>query len=274
MRATFSIFAMSDYAWKISTRDTVELLTSDLLDALAPVQHGMTTRHQDRNLSFRTHPDPTEVRRYRTVVCSAFEKRLTDLTVPAQVHGNGVAVADETHRGMGGANLATAIAGVDALVTATPGLLLGITIADCLPVFLADRRKGVIGLAHSGWRGTAGEIVPRTLRVMQEVFGVEPEQIVAAVGAGIGGCCYEVGAEVREALLRIGSTEEAFCPSPAGRWLLNLPQVVVQQLLACGVPEDAISCAPYCTHCHPDLFFSHRRDGAQAGRMGAFLMLR
>jgi YfiH family protein len=265
---------MSDYAWTISTRDSVELLTSDLLDSLTSVQHGMTTRHQDRNLSFYTHPDPTEVRRHRAEVCAVFGKRLTDLTVPSQRHGNGVAVVDETYRGRGGASHATAIAGMDALVTATPGLLLGITIADCLPVFLADRGKGVIGLAHSGWRGTAGEIVPHTLELMRKVFGTEPQQVVAAIGAGIGGCCYEVGAEVREALLRGGSGEEAFRPSPAGRWLLNLQQVVVGQLLAFGVPQESISCAPYCTSCRPDLFFSHRRDGARAGRMGAFLMLR
>jgi hypothetical protein len=265
---------MSDYAWTLSSRDSIELLTSDLLDSLSVVQHGMTTRHRDRNLSFRTHPDPTEVRHHRADICAVFGKRLTDLTVPAQIHGNGVAVVDEDHRGQGGANFATAIAGMDSLVTDTPGLLLGITIADCLPVFLVDPRQGVIGLAHSGWRGTAGEIVLRTLTVMRDVFGTQPEQVVAAIGAGIGGCCYEVGAEVREALLQTGSGEEAFRPSPAGRWMLNLPEVVVQQLLAVGVPETAISRAPYCTCCRSDLFFSHRRDGTQAGRMGAFLMLR
>jgi YfiH family protein len=256
-------------AWsRIDSREC-SAVPADALLAFPEIRHGVTTRHHDLNLSLRTGPDPATVLANRAHAASLFGATLGDLIIPDQVHGAAVTAVRRLDDG----TLSSDKRNADALVTNTPGVLLGITIADCLPVFLYDPAHRAIGLAHSGWRGTAGPIVANTLQVMNREFGSKPCDITAAVGPGIGGCCYEVGHEVREALLAISARDSAFRPSPNGRWMLDLSAIITAQLLAAGIPAASVSVSPWCTFCNNDLFFSHRKEGSMAGRMGAFLKL-
>jgi polyphenol oxidase len=143
--------------------------------------HGVTTREGNLNLSFRTEPDAARVIEGRREAASMFGTTLEDLVVPEQVHAAGVAAARESDRGRGARGYEDAIPGADALVTNVPGLLLGVMIADCLPVFLFDPVNRAIGLAHSGWRGTVGKIAERTLQLMAEGYGTRPEDVRAAM---------------------------------------------------------------------------------------------
>lgn len=187
----------------------------------------------------------------------------------------------------------------DGLVTRTPGLLLAILTADCLPVILADTKRRAIGVFHAGWRGTVKRIVEKGVGEMQRWFGSRPRDIKAAIGPGVHGCCYSVGPEVRtqfESQFEYGSklfreVEESdpvrekypllFLTARAPghselprKIFLDLVEANRRQLLAVGVPAKSISASPLCTSCHTDLLFSYRAEKGVTGRMMAVAGIR
>jgi YfiH family protein len=147
----------------------------------------------------------------------------------------------------------------DALIANRPGVTLSIRTADCFPVLLADPEHRAIAAIHAGWRGTAEEIVCRTIDRMRSDFGTSPAQISAAIGPGIGECCYEVGEDVA---LKFGL-------DTAGR--IDLAAINREQLIRTGVPASHIDTLGRCTFCESALFHSYRRDREQAGRMISFI---
>jgi YfiH family protein len=155
----------------------------------------------------------------------------------------------------------------DAAVAAQPGLVLGIQTADCLPVLLVDPRRGFVAAAHAGWRGTAAGV---TRQAVGELLarGSRPFDLVAALGPCIGRCCYEVGDELRAAFGPEGAA------GASGRPHLDVRAANVRQLLEEGLRAEAIRHLPDCTHCHPDLYHSYRRDGVGSGRMISFVGFR
>ena len=180
----------------------------------------------------------------------------------------------------------------DGLITATPGLLLGIQTADCLPIILVDPKRRAVGVFHAGWRGTVKRIVEKGVGEMRRWFGSRPRDLKAAIGPGIHGCCYEVGAEVREefesqfayAAKLFREVEESdpvrekypmlFLTARAPghsvlpkKIFLDLVEANRQQLLAVGVPAKSIEASPLCTNCHTDLLFSYRAEKGKTGRM-------
>jgi len=185
----------------------------------------------------------------------------------------------------------TQLAG-DGLITCTAGLLLGIQTADCIPVILVDRKTKAIGVFHAGWRGTLNRIVEKGAGEMRRWFGTMPRDIQAAIGPGIGGCCYEVGIEVRQdfnsqfayasALFRetlesdpvrekypmlfLSARAPGHTDLPK-KIFLNLPEANRRQLLSVGIPARNISVSSLCTVCRVDLLFSHRAEKAITGRM-------
>jgi len=181
----------------------------------------------------------------------------------------------------------------DALLTRTRGLLLGVQTADCIPILLVDPAERAVGAVHAGWRGTLRRIVAKALGQMQMVFGSRAENVLAVLGPGIGRCCYEVGPEVTQAYssqfaqawewfdgpfdqLATGA-ERTLLPwlsmappghdPPAARVRLDLIAANRWQLLDAGVPASKIVSSNLCTSCRTDLFFSHRRERGQTGRL-------
>ena len=194
--------------------------------------------------------------------------------------------------------LESSLAG-DGLITATPGLLLGIQTADCLPVILVDPKHRAIGVFHAGWRGTVKRIVEKGVGEMRRRFGSVPGDLMAAIGPGIHGCCYEVGAEVREkfesqfayAAKLFREVEESdpvrekypmlFLTARAPghsvlpkKIFLDLVEANRQQLLAVGVPAKSIDASSLCTNCRTDLLFSYRAEKSRTGRMMAVVGIR
>jgi YfiH family protein len=149
----------------------------------------------------------------------------------------------------------------DALVTRKRGLALSVRTADCYPILIADPVTRSIAAIHAGWRGTAERIVQRTIVHMHLAFGTDAADLHAAIGPGIGVCCYEVGAEVA---LRFGAE---------GRARIDLAEANRRQLVESGVPAAQIHSIGRCTRCEPELFHSYRRDGGQAGRMTSFIRI-
>lgn len=147
----------------------------------------------------------------------------------------------------------------DALVTSLAGVPLSVRTADCYPILLADERNHAVAAVHAGWRGTAAQIVIRTLEEMHRLYGTEAADAYAAIGPGIGECCYEVGADVAR----------QFGLEPAGR--IDLAAINRRQLLDAGVAEHRIDVLGGCTKCDAYLFHSYRRDHLAAGRMVSYI---
>lgn len=260
-------------SWSFDPLTRPLLAHAEALSALPWLRHGFALRDAETpdgfNLSFSTASDPEQVCENRRQVCCALGFAPEALTLPGMPHSAEVVQVGPEERGRGGLDRATAIRGCDSLITDTPGLLLGVTAADCLSVFIVDPVHHAIGLAHSGWRGTAGRIVPNTLAAMNTAFGTQPQDCLAAIGPGISGAGYEVDAPVYEAFAQ---TPEAhiLTPTRPDHWLLDLTAAVEHQLLLNGVPASAISVSPWRTDQDTTLFHSHRlRPGCP--RMGAFL---
>lgn len=182
----------------------------------------------------------------------------------------------------------------DGLLTQTPGLLLAILTADCLPVILADTKRRAVGVFHAGWRGTVKRIVEKGVGEMQRWFGTRPRDIRAAIGPGVHACCYAVGPEVRtqfESQFDYGSrlfheVQESdpvrekypllFLTARAPghselpkKIFLDLVEANRRQLLAAGVAAKNISASPLCTSCRTDQLFSYRAEKGVTGRMMA-----
>ena len=176
-----------------------------------------------------------------------------------QVHGDKIALADAPKL----------YPGTDALVTDKGGLLLGVSIADCVPVLIFDRRLKIAAAVHAGWRGTEKQIVAKTLEFIENNFGSKSEDVVAFVGPAAGPCCYEVGEEVAEKF----PPETRIVTKKPGKEKLNLKLANVMQLVAKGVPSNNIETSNRCTICDRD-FHSYRRDGNSSGRMLAVIAIK
>ena len=152
------------------------------------------------------------------------------------------------------------VEGIDGWITTTPGILLTVTIADCVPVYLVAPGRG-IALLHAGWRGTAGGILGRGLERLRAAVGSDAN-IVMHCGVGICGDCYEVGSEV---MLGCG------VPAPGkGPWHLDLRSRLAEQAAALGL-EQEVTVSPWCSAHDRPTFFSHRASGGTDGRMVAYL---
>ena len=244
----------------------------------------------DLNLGFTPDDDRANVLRNRELLAEAVTgDAATPLVMLRQIHSNVLV--------LGGTASTCAAHGRspakgDGMMTDQPGLLLGIQTADCIPVLVADRRRRAVAAFHAGWRGTAKRIVENGIGRMRMEFGSRPEDLVAAIGPGILACCYAVGEEVVgefESQFSYGSelfrevydtdpvrtrypmlflTQRAPGHSPMGPSVhVDLVEANRRQLLAAGVRPDAIEVVSACTHCHPELFFSHRRSHGRCGRM-------
>lgn len=247
------------------------------------------------NLGFTADDDRANVLRNRKLLAEAVTgDPATPLVTLRQIHSSVVLVGDRAS-GADGRNPSRG----DGLMTAEPGLLLGIQTADCIPVLVADLRRRAVAAFHAGWRGTVKRIVENGIGRMRLEFGSRPEDLVAAIGPGILACCYAVGEEVLsefESQFSYGSelfrevydsdpvrnrypmlflTQRAPGHSPLGPSLhVDLVEANRRQLLAAGLKTGSIQVVGACTNCHPELFFSHRASRGRCGRMMSVIGMR
>jgi YfiH family protein len=182
---------------------------------------------------------------------------------PRQVHGRAIVTAAACREQPPPA--------ADGVVSAEPGVAVGVVTADCLPVLLASGGGEVVAAIHAGWRGLASGVVGHGVDALRRSSG--SARIVAAIGPHIGACCYEVDAPVIDALsATFGAIDDALRPTRPGHALLDLFALAERALALAGVARDAVGRLPdACTRCDPLRFHSYRRDGARAGRLVHFI---
>jgi YfiH family protein len=161
----------------------------------------------------------------------------------------------------------------DIILTDDPSVAIGVRVADCAPVLLLDRRRGVVGAAHAGWRGTAAGASIAAVEALRREFGSNAADLVAAIGPCLGACCGEVGPEVLEAFRAGGATEASvaawFSRGRDDRFQLDLERANRAQLEGAGLDPSAIHATGLCTKTNRKQFHSFRADGEAAGRMVA-----
>ena len=187
-----------------------------------------------------------------------------------QVHGAVVHVLAEGDQQVRDVE-SRAVLEADGLMTSVPEILLGIQVADCVPVLVCDTRLRVVAAFHAGWRGTVAGIVERGVAQLCAVFGSAAEDLIGAVGPSIGGCCYAVGQEVDDAFHQtFAYADQLFDRRESGLYL-DLAKANQRQLLAAGLMPGAVTVVGECTACSrladgSRKYFSHRAEAGFTGR--------
>lgn len=247
--------------------------------AVASRKGGVSTAPFDSlNMSFSTGDDPDAVRENRRRFLSLLGIAPADMVSCCQVHGTHIEVVGKKDRGRGALSLETALTSCDGLLTSDPGVPLTMNFADCTPLLFYDPVRRAGGLAHGGWRGTAGNIGGAMVRLMEERFGSRPEDILAGIGPAIGPCSFEVGRDVVDAFASLfteAEMKELAAPEEGkeGKFLFHLPLANRLLLRRAGLWDSHIEDAGICTYCREDLFYSYRKSGGRCGRHMAVFSL-
>ena len=215
------------------------------------------------------------VSRHRAALLKALDLEGSTLHTVRQVHGNRVYVVDA-------AALQNSRAGVeaDALITTLPGAALGVLAADCLPIVLYALHTPLVALVHAGRMGTFHLVTRAAIGAIKRQFGVAPGQLHALLGPAIGACCYDLDDHaVRPFQERFPDWQLFIKPNERHRdtarpWTMSLTAANEGQLLAAGVPPTQLEIVSPCTQCHREYFYSHRAEGAKAGRGMAVIGIR
>ncbi len=291
--------------WQLRRRNGVQILESPAFARLNWLVHGFSTRpggasefsaqresgsasEKVLNLGFTEWDSPERVLENRKNFFASLGAAKMRIVGLRQIHSDIIHVvgAEDILQGDQAPN-------GDALITRKPGVLFVVQTADCIPILLADTKHRAVAAIHSGWRGTAQRIAEKALGRMQMEFGTRPRDVIAAVGPGIGGCCYEVGHEVvKEFAAKFANAREWFAgpfdalengdsdsnwlpwltmrppghAPPPPRVQLDLIAANRAMLVSAGIAPDKIQSSGLCTSCRTDLFFSYRRERA-TGRM-------
>ncbi|MGQ8873924.1 peptidoglycan editing factor PgeF [Paenibacillus sp. TSA_86.1] len=254
---------------------------------------GFTTRHggigqepyATLNCAYHVGDDAGAVLENRRLVTRKLSFPLEAWTCGEQVHGKDVAVITSKDRGRGLLDRQSALQDTDGLVTNVPGVLLTSFYADCVPLYFYDPAKQVVGLAHAGWKGTVAGIAVSMVEMMEQEYGSRREDIRAAIGPSIGDCCYEVdeavmkhvrvwldGPEGNDKCNPLAS-KQIYTSAANGKTMLNLKECNRHIMMKAGILPDHIECTTWCTSCHPELFFSYRKENGITGRMASWIGL-
>jgi YfiH family protein len=200
------------------------------------------------------------------------------VAMATQVHGRTVVVLRD------GESLPASSPEADAFVSSSPDIAVAIRVADCVPLLMADRARGVVAAVHAGWRGTAARAAVASLDTLDREFGTKPADVIAAIGPSIGPCCYEVGSELVDAFAAAGHERHLIdrwflTPAPSRRSAfdvdarkqlklrLDLAGANRDQLVLAGVPEDQIHVSGLCTAMHLAVLTSYRAEKDASGRL-------
>jgi YfiH family protein len=187
---------------------------------------------------------------------AAVQRPFPALVTGHQVHGTAVHWQEQRSNGW------LLLDGVDGHATAAAGVLLTVTVADCIPVYLAVPQKGAVALLHAGWRGVAAGVLERGVEVLKRHAFARGDDIVMHCGVGICGACYEVGAEVAARFSGGGG-------AGTGPQHIDLRAILVHQARHLGISQVSVS--SWCSAHHREQFFSHRASAGRDGRMVAYL---
>lgn len=261
---------------RVHEKGGVVYLTFPSFDDFPWLIHGFSTRIggvsrgylASLNLSLnQDEPRDMTLENYRRI-SGALGFRMEDLVLTQQTHTANVIRVTASDRGAG-ITRPLPWHDVDGLVTDSPDTVLTLFTADCVPLFFVDPVHRAIGVAHSGWRGTAAHIGEVTAARMAAEFGSRPSDMFAAIGPSICPDCYEVSGEVAAHF-----PDEFVSPGRPGHFQLDLQEANRKILRDAGIPDAHIADAGLCTACNPELLFSHRASGGKRGLLAGFLAVR
>lgn len=235
-------------------------------------RNGGVSRHpyNSLNLGFGTDDQLVNVEGNRATFSRAFDLSPHQLLTVKQVHGDDLLLIDEPNPDL--SHFLTIK--VDAIVTNQPGIMLGVLTADCFPLLIWHKNNKIAAVIHAGWRGAANGLITKVIETIHRHFDYPAAELIAAIGPGIGAHNYEVDRPVRDAFKQgSGYWDEISEETRLGHWQLNIPLSCQLQLEKAGLKPQNIEIAKECTCCHPELFFSHRRDNGTSGRQLGFMQL-
>jgi YfiH family protein len=232
--------------------------------------HGFTTReggsssgyYSSLNLGYSVGDSEAAVRENWEQLFCASDTVREQWALVNQVHGTRIITVNAPEEVQ---TLRNSPPAADGLITGCPDIVLGVKLADCVPVLLVSPRKRTAAAVHAGWKGTVQGIAFQAAVELMKQSGVNPDELHAAIGPSIGPCCFEVQEDV-------AAHFPEFCKREVGdRWLVDLWKTNELQLLNAGLKPEHVHVSRMCTVCDNEHFFSHRRDKGKTGRMVAFV---
>ena len=262
----------------------VPYLEYPLLTDTKIVHHGFSTRlggvsqgcYASMNLSFTRGDDEAAVRENYHRIAKSIGVKCENMVLSQQTHTTNVRVVTEKDKGKGIVKPLD-YTDVDGMVTNIHGICLVTFYADCVPLYFVDPVQKAIGLSHSGWRGTVGKIGKETILKMEEQYGSDPKDILAAVGPSICKDCYEVSEDV---ILEFQKNfkerywKDLFYRKENGKYQLDLWKANEIIFKESGILPEHIAATNVCTHCNSEILYSHRTSGDRRGNLAAFLALK
>lgn len=263
------------------TRNGVAFLSCDGIDAAGGVAHGFSTRlggvsqgmWSSLNLGVSRGDNPDHVRENYRRFFTAIGAQGGKMAMTNQVHGGVVRtvttadVRNDPYDKIG--------FDADGMMTDLPGVTLLVYTADCIPILFYDPNRRVVAAVHAGWRGTAAGIAAKAVERMGEVYGSRPEDILAAIGPGIGSDCFETHEDVPNAMTAALSTAvlSHIRIKENGKFAVDLKGINARRLEQSGLNPEHIAVCAQCTACLPDQYWSHRRLGTNRGSMASAIQL-
>ena len=267
----------------IKESQEVPYITFKRLNEISWIKNAFSTRiggvsegiYKSMNLSFTLNDEKEKVLENFKIFGNAIGVDVNNMVYSMQTHTTNVKKITSDNKGMGIVRERD-YKDIDGIITNEPGICLVTSYADCVPLYFADTKNRAIGLSHSGWRGTVGNIAKNTLELMKQEYGTQPEDVVAVIGPSICQNCYEVSGDLYDEFEKKYSKEELeemFQKKPNDKYNLNLWKANYYNFIHIGIKPENISVTDICTCCNKDVMFSHRGSHGKRGTLCAFLMI-
>lgn len=272
---------MEPFIEKKQVNEPLLLQINKWMDAYPGISAGFSTRMggvslgewNSLNCALHVQDVPEHVIENRMKIASVIGFSFESWTCAEQVHGNEVYRVTLEHMGKGRTSRESAIQGKDALITNESGIWLTSFYADCVPLYFFDPVSKAVGLAHAGWKGTVSAIAKVTIQAMIDQFGSRIENVKAAIGPSIGSCCYEVDQKVIDQFRNV-DLNDGIEGKDNGFYWLDLKEINRQIIIKAGIMPTNIEISTLCTACHPEYFFSYRKEKGKTGRMMSWIGLK
>ena len=258
---------------------------NQILERFPTLAIGFTTRNggescapfDSLNVGLHVSDDKESVIKNRLRVSEMLGFPLSNWVTIEQVHHNHIEKFDKNFLHINRDIHQPLFPSCDGVYTDQKNILLVTFYADCTPLYFFAPKYGFIGLAHSGWKGTATEIGKKMIQIWVEKENIPRSDIHVVIGPSIGACCYEVDDHIRLPILKTidsALNDQVFVSKGNGKYGMDLKRINYFQMIACGILENQIYCTNHCTSCLNEVYFSYRRDQGKTGRMMSFIGLK
>jgi hypothetical protein len=259
---------------KVVTLDRFKSVSNGTIKHAFCTRFGGVSQGPYRSLNFDPNGGDSRenIEQNKEILGEALEVDPKSIFLANQVHGDQVLVLEEKPKDNGDQY---PYLDFDAIITHIKGLAIGVLTADCLPIMLYDPVEEVIGIIHSGWRGSCLNIAGSVIQKLKKTYGVKLKNLLVGIGPCIGDCCYEVDLKVVRSLKNTTSRWKDFMkPVRTNKYYMDLVGLNIYQLVKAGVPQENIVRVNACTCCNSKIFFSHRAHRGRTGRQLNFIQLR